>query len=362
MRSNPYRNVLKRGVDFQPGFSKLPGQSGQFTDASGTINASSMQDLLGQIGKAMDAQKITQMSASAAETRAQMAADRRSVIMEANSDTTGQQWQMLGEALATEIYETTNREGFARRIMQYKEIGQGEVNQVTIKEKQVVGFIATSASQVMATEIRQRHVIPPDFHANGFVLIDTRELATATSDILEEKYEEGLEAIMVQEDRLWRTMALQASTVRNTKQYFSTFSPAVFARMIDQVAQWGIPVTSCLFSSSLWQDIISNTDFAGVFDPVTKWELLQEGLLGQMYGVSIMTDNFRQPSLKVLNTGEIFIVGAPVHHGVLTQRGSLVAEPINKFADGEAKKGWFMDELISMIVGNALSVCSGQKV
>lgn len=359
---NPYRSIVRKGsAKVIPGFTKLPGQSGSVINASGELNASSKADLIAQIGRI-----ITAASEGAFREEASSDEDikrqRREAIAELQADTSGEAWKVMGEALATEIYETTNREGFVRRLTQYKEVGQGEINQVTIKEKQVIGVIATSPSQYMATEIRQRKLIPAEFHCGDYILIDTMELATATSDLLEEKYEEGLEAVMVQEDRLWKKMADMASGISNEKQYFSALSPAVFARMKNEIDRWGIPVTTCLFSTNLWTDVISNPDFAAVFDPVTQWELLQEGYLGMMYGVSIMTDNFRQPNLKVLEPGDIYMVGDPLHHGVLTMRGSMIAENINKFAEGESKKGWFMDEIISLVIGNSKSVVAGKKI
>jgi len=351
---NPYRKALK-STPF-----KLPGQSNQFTDNKGEINASSTADLLVQIGNAMKAPQT--VTASKAQTNVGVHKERRKILVEAMGDQSGRLSAVLGEALAAEINETTNREGFTRRIMQYNEIGQGETNEVVLKEKDVIAFLATSPSSVNPVEIRQKRQYPPEFHINGYILIDTGELARSSGDLLGDKYEEGLEAVMVKEDVLWRTMAVQAATVRNTLQNFATFTPSVFARLINQVSRWGIPATSCLFASDLWQDVISNGDFAGVFDPVTQWELLQEGYLGSMYGVSMLTDNFRQPNLKVLDVGEIFITGAPINHGVFTLRGSVTAEPINKFAEGEAKKGWFLDEICSMVLGNTKSVSRGQKI
>ena len=357
---NPYRKLIGRSVQTpDAGITKLPGQATPFMTASGDFNASSNKDLINQIGKIIASYNPqAAITASSNDRRV----ERANVLAEAMADRTGQSMQMVGEALAAEINETSNREGFARRILEYREVPQGASNEVVVKTKDVVGFIATSASAVTPTEIRQRRIILPEFHLNGYILIDTAEIGRGSGDLLEEKFEEGLEAIMVQEDRLWKRMADSASVVRNTNLSFATFTPAVFARLIDQVSRWGIPATGCLFSSSLWQDIIANGDFAGVLDPVTKWELLQEGFLGSMYGVEMITDNFRQQNLKVLNPGEVYITGAPVNHGVITVRGNVTSEPINKFSEGESKRGWFLDQLTSLIVANALSVAKGSKV
>ncbi len=363
IKTNPYRGLITASKSVVPGVTKLPGQSSSFTDNNGTINASSIGDLMNQIGSALKAAENNQLSTKEERsTRIEAQTNRKEVLMEAFNDASNQSMKVLGEAIAAEIQETTNREGFVRKLMQYREIGQGENNEVKLKQKEVIGFVASSASQVTPIEIRQRMIRPPEVHVNTFILIDTGELAKSNDDILEEKYEEGLEGIMVGEDRLWKQMAVEASEVRNTLQTFSTFTPSVFARMTEQVSRWGIPVVQCMLSSTLWQDVVANGDFAGVLDPVTKWELLQDGTLGSLYGVTITTDSFRQSNLRVLDPGEIFIVGAPINHGVFTLRGTMLSEPVNRFPQGEAKKGWFMDEIISMVLGNSLSVCRGYKI
>jgi len=229
--TNPYRKVIDHKIK---GSVALPGQSSPLFNKTGEINASSKSDLLAQIGAALTAQHSATTMATPQELEARRQ-ERRQVLVEAMNDTTGRSMQILGEALAAEIYETTNREGFSRRILQYREIGQGENNEVYLKDKDVIAFVATSPSTVMASEIRQRRLLPPEFHVNGYILIDTVELARTSSDLLEEKYEQGLEAIMVQEDRLWKIMADRAAIIRNTLQNFGTFTPSVFARIIEQV-------------------------------------------------------------------------------------------------------------------------------
>lgn len=358
-KSNPYRNVFGKGTnEVVPGETKLPAQDNPFTDKHGEINASSQADLLVQIGNAL---KASESAPPQPRTTQEASTERAQALSEAMNDETGRSLQMLGQALGAEIYETTNRQGFARRVVQYQEVGQGETNLVTVKEKNVMGFMAVSPTEVMPSEIRERRILPPEFHLSGYILIDTIELANSSSDLLEEKYEEGLEQVMVKEDRLFKRMADSAVGIRNTVQNFSTFTPAVFARMLNQVSRWGIPTTTCLLSSNLWEDVIQNGDFNGVMDPVTKWEILQEGYLGRMYGVDMVTDNFRQKNLKVLDTGEVYITGAPINLGVLSVRGNMVTEPINRFPQGEAKKGWFLDQITSMVVANPMAISKGKK-
>lgn len=359
--SNPYRSIVaKTGVPVDEHF-KLPGQSGNFMDKNTEINASSTGDLLQQIGKMMKANSTGVIVQKPVES-AKLIAERREALLEAVNDQSGKSMQVLGQALAAEIVDTMSREGFARRLLQYREIGQGENNEVRLRQHDVVAWVAASTSEVNPVVVRSRRILPPEFNVEAYVLIDLKELSSSPGDLLEEKYEEGLESTMVAEDRLWKTMADNAASVRNTIQYFTTFTPQVFSRIRSQVARWGIPTPTCLISYDIWDDIIGNSDFSGLFDEVSKYELIQEGKLGNILGTNIVTDAFRQNELKVLGTGEVYIVGAPINHGVVTVRGSMLVEPINKFADGKSQKGWFMNEIISMVLGNSASVAKGQRI
>ena len=76
----------------------------------------------------------------------------------------------------------------------------------------------------------------------------------------------------------------------------------------------------------------------------------------------MITDAFRQPNLRVIEPGEVFVVGAPINHGVFTVRGTMLVEPINKFNNAKSQKGWFLNELVSFVLGNSASVAKGQKI
>lgn len=353
--ANPYRDAIRLGE------TKLPGQSGALFDNKGELNASSKKDAAQQIGRMITvAQSQGAMGFMNPAERAELKANRERVLTEALASP--EKTRMLGEALTADILETTNREGFARRVMEYRELGQGQINEIVFKYKQVRAWDAVSATEVTPTELRDRRILPTEIHLNAYMLIDTREQSRASSDLLEEKYEEGLEQIMVVEDRLWRAQAVGASTARNTITTFSTWTPRVFSEMLWQVQRWGVPAAQCMFDASLWQDFVAGNEFAQAYDPVTKWEILQTGFLGNMYGVNLLSDTFRQEKLKVLQTGEVFIVGAPGYHGVMTVRGAVTTEPINLFNVGVAKRGWFIDQITSVNIMNSYSVARGQRM
>lgn len=330
-------------------------------DSKGTINASSKKDAIAQIAAAMQVLAGEQTDENTRELQAEKSANRRAALTAALADGTGHQMQLLGAALAAQIEETTDRQGFCRQLLMSNDLPMGEYPEVTVKYKQVLAHVLSSAAQVVPTEIRERRYLLDEFDINVHLLIDNRETARSRTDLLEEKYEEGLEAIMVQEDRYWKKCAQAASASRYNLQTTTDFTPQFFAHMRDLIDREGLPVASCVLSSTLMQDIITSMEFQEVFDPVTQREILETGEIGSLYNVKIYSDQVRQPEFRVMEDGEFFLVAAPVNHGVLLTR-ALQSTPIDRAVFGEAKKGWFMSQQTSMAVLNNKSVVEGKRI
>lgn len=330
--------------------------------SDGTINASSKADAIQQIAKALSimAGEAT-IDSSTEEIRKEKSAKRKAVLAAALADATGQKFQMLGGILAAQIEETTNREGFCRHLLQGEELGEGDYPEIVVKQKQVIAYTMSSAAQVVPVEVREKRLLLDEFDINAFLLVDTREIARARTDLLEEKYEEGLEAIMVNEDRYWKRCADEAAASRHNLQTTTDFTPQFFAHMRDLIDREGLPVTSCILSSTLMQDIITSADFQEVFDPVTKREILETGEIGSLYNVKIYSDYMRQPMFRVLEDGEFYLVSAPINHGVILTR-PLSPSPVDRAAFGEAKRGWFLNQGTCICVVNNRSVVKGQRI
>lgn len=344
------------------GVTSATGGAEPLFNKSGELNASSKADAIRQMANAlsilageMPADKTTE------EIRQEKSAKRRAVLTAAMADNTGQQLQVLGGILAAQIEETTDREGFCRQLLIPNELGNGDYPEVTVKLKQVMAYTMSSAAQVVPVEIREKRLLLDEFDINAFLLIDNREMARARTDLLEEKYEEGLEAIMVNEDRYWKRCADAAAASRHNLQTVTDFTPQAFAHMRDLIDREGLPVTSCILSSTLMQDIITDMSFQEVFDPVTKREVLETGEIGSLYNVKIYSDYMRQPMFRVLDEGEFYLVAAPINHGVILTH-PLLAQPVDRAPFGEAKKGWFMTQPTSIAVVNNRSVVHGRRI
>jgi hypothetical protein len=357
---NPYKMVTKTGEPL-PENLRFRGRQSPAIAASGEFNAYDKKDLMKSIAAMIEASRQGDIRRPTTEEKRAVSRDRRQALQQAFNDDSGQHFKALGEVLAEDIYETTEREGFTRKLFSFREIEQGGVARVRFRNKEVVAFIATTASNISPVFVRSNFIYLPLFYVGSNILIEERDIGLSTGDVLEEKYQEGLEAIMVQEDRLWKTFADSAATVVNTLTYFTTFTPGVFSQIRSQVTGWGIPAAYTLLAYDLWDDIIGTVGFSDWFDPVTMHELVLEGQLGTMLGTTLLTDAFRLPEQKVLEAGEIYVVGPPENHGVIQQLGDLNANPINTYDQGAPNRGWYIFEMLAMMLVNAKSVAGGKR-
>lgn len=330
-----------------------------FDPRTGQINASSDKDLLQAIAGLIKMANDGTIKRGIAQ--ADIAPEEgHKLLMEAYHDTSGQKWRALGEVIGDEVYLTMNREGFARKLLLFKAVGPGEIGRLRIRQKDVTAWFLAADGKSPRSQIRQPWLWPPEFYINSFITIEDREIAQNTGDLLEEKHQDGLEAVMTEEDRRWKALADVAAAANIV--YFNTFTPSVFSELRTRVAQWNLPVTSAVIAYDLWDDIIADADFSGWFDPVTKHELILEGQLGSLLGVQIITDAFREPNLKVLDSGECYFCAAPQSLGGILERQAVKTEPINRYPEGIPERGWFIELIEGMAIANTHGVSKGQRV
>ena len=340
---------------------KLAFASEKLSDNTGTINASDRKDLLNVFSALAQAVKQGELVESAPVNK-EAEAEKAQLVTAALHDKNGEAFQALGEVIGDTVYETMGRQAFARKSLLVKPLAKAEIGRIKIRRKDVLAHFATKNPEVIASQVRQTYAFPPEFYLLGRILIEDAEIAQAPGDLLDDKYEDGLEQIMKEEDKVWKRLADASASAYNTTFAFSTFTPIVFAQMQNQVMRWGIPLGMAIISFDIWPDIKADSEFSAFFDPVHKHELILNGYLGKILGTEIHTDGYRQETLKVLEAGEVFFTGIPKTLGAITERQALAASPINLHLLGRPEKGWFMESIEGMIMANAKGVVKGQKV
>lgn len=326
--------------------------------SDGDINAGSKKDLMDAIqaiGRAVQGGHFEQAAPADIESR------KRELVMAAVADKDGAAWKALGEVIGDEVFETMGREGFAAKTLIHKPLARGEIGRIRIRKKDVLAFFATRNPEVVASQVRQHYVYPPEYYLVGRVLIEDAEIEQASGDLLDDKYQDGLEQIQREQDKVWKRLVDASASVYNDSFLFNTFTPTVFASMQNQVMRWGIPVHMAIISFDLWPDIVADTEFSTWFDPVSKHEIVMNGYLGSILGTQLHTDGFRYDTLKVLEPGECYFLGAPANLGAITRRKDLSTAPINLHLLGRPERGWFFEQIEGMTITNPRAVVKGKK-
>ena len=340
---------------------KLAFANSKLSDSSGEINAVSKQDLFKAVQALAAAVQGGHYEDTAVTASAEVEARKKELVTAAIQDKDGAAWKALGEVIGDEVHETMGRQAFASKTLIHKPLARGEIGRIRIRKKDVLAFFATRNPEVVASQVRQFYVYPPEYYLVGRVLIEDAEIEQASGDLLDDKYQDGLEQILREQDKVWKRLVDASATAYNNSFLFNTFTPTVFANMQNQVMRWGIPVHMAVIAFDIWPDITADTEFSTWFDPVSKHEIVMNGYLGNILGTQIHTDGFRYETLKVLNPGEVYFLGAPANLGAITQRKALATAPINLHLLGRPERGWFFEQIEGMAIVNSRAVCKGRK-
>lgn len=356
--------MKNKGIKFRQPIvaTELRRGNSRMVGSNGELNANDKKDLLASITQFLEiASSKGVISEEQAVSRQELAKQHKNLVSAAFESE--QAHRELGATIADELYVSANREGFMRRFLAYQELNQGNIPRVKMRLKNVVATIAGGPTQISTQIVRDNTYYPPEFNICVRPFIEEREIQQSVGDVLEEKFVEAQEGIMVAEDRTWYKMA--TATVNQVNPFTTvtgTLSPSSLMAVKTLVTRWNIPAAYWLMASDIWNDIVGDTQFSNLIDPVSKHELLLTGQLGTMLGMSIYTDAYRHPQHKVLNSGEFFIVGDAVNHGQYTDRGGVSSTPIDGSIEKIAGRGWFLTELMSMVIANPRSVAKARRV
>ena len=65
---------------------------------------------------------------------------------------------------------------------------------------------------------------------------------------------------------------------------------------------------------------------------------------------------------RVLNPGEFYFLSAPNVVGAQTVRKDVTTAPINLYLVGKPERGWFMQKIMGMAIGNGRAVVRGVRI
>lgn len=341
---------------------RFVGSSELAIGRNGELNASNKKDLLNQQMRFLTAASSGQVvSSTEARSREDQSKINRELVQAAFND--HQAHRVLGERLADSLQITANRQGFMRKYLAKIDVAQGSVPRFSLRTKNVTAVWSTSPTKVGSQITRDRWYTPPELSIIARPFIPQNELNQSTGDVLNEKFIEATEAIMVAEDRLYMNQANQLVGIDNNRSIISgQLTPFTLMQVQTNVTRWGLKAPHMLMATDIWQDIIGNSEFYGAIDPVARHELLLTGELATMYGMTITSDAYRHPEHKVLGQGEFWVISESLNHGAYSDRGGLQSQPIDIGTEQLPGKGWVIHEEMAISIANSRSMAKGLRV
>lgn len=320
---------------------------------SGEFNASSKEELKRSILAALGKPSVADEEVSK---------EVYTEVLSAYNDRTTNKFKTVGAAIAGELYTAQERQGFARRLLKKVETQVGSNVRMDVKFPNTVAVQATSPSQVQPVFLADKHYWPAEVDLAVNLLIYKQEINTTVGDIVAEKLREAKEAIMVSEDRLWKKSADALVGLSNNMQLLAGgLTPDSLVAMKSEVENWKLSVDKMLIATDVQNDLFGN-NFSSWFDPVTKYEYISTGKLGSLLDMEIITDSNRDPVLKVLNPGDIYLIAPAEYHGGIADRGPVEATEIDGALQGRNARGWYLVETVSIMVSNSRSFVHGRRM
>lgn len=341
------------------------GESAPMVGKNGELNASSKQELLKRQCQFMLAasngmltpdEQIQQEQAAASQQAA-----HREAITAAFNDSTAH--RVLGETMSDSLYKTANRQGFMRKYLARVTVEQGAIPRFPLRSKNVTAVWSTDPVRIATQITRDPWFTPPEFQIVARPFVTRNEINQSAGDVLQEKFVEATEALMVKEDRVWYNQVNALVGVDNPLHNIAgQLTPLTLMQVQASVTRWGLKAAHILLASDLLTDIVGNSEFGSIIDPVARHELLMTGQIGTIYGMLVTSDAYRFPEHKVLNHGEFFIISDAVNHGAYSDRNGITSQPIDITTEMIPGRGWVMEESMAVCVANSLSVAKGVRL
>jgi hypothetical protein len=330
--------------------------------SNGEINAGSKKELLNRQMQFLTAASNGTLVSDADGHRIEASAKTNKELLYAAQNDSAVH-RVLGERMAESLYLTANRQGFMRKYLTKNTVDQGTVPRFPLRTKNVTAVWSTSPTRIESQITRDLWFTPPELSIVTRPFVTQNELNQSAGDVLQEKYVEATEAIMVTEDRLWYNQVNALVGVDNNLSIVSgQLTPFTLMQVVTNVTRWGLKAPHVLIATDIYQDIIGNQDFYSALDPVARHELLLTGELAVLYGMTITSDAYRHPEHKVLNQGEFYVITEALNHGAYSDRGGINSAPIDIVNEKIPGKGWVIHEEIAISIANSRSVAKGLRL
>jgi len=358
--SNPYKKDfnMPAGKTLKTGTVDL--SKDKVFDKKGELNAYDDKDALRQIEHIMANKSAFQQDMSkkiAADSNVFSQQEVGQAIQEAFNDPTGEGHAIVGQQLLNPIKEIIDYEGWIRKVLKVRTVGEGEIVRYD-KDVHVVGWVVGEDAETPESRVGGRYIYPPEFEVTARPTVLLKDIFQKQYDVLARAQDKARQAIEFSEDNAGINLLRKAASTTNPTTYFANLNLNSLEDLKYQVEKHRLVVDKFLINRREMGDIIKH--MSSQVDPVTQREMILAGYVATVLNASIIT-SAGTGVYEVVNPGEVFACTAPDYLGGMPIRQDLMSEPFSQSVNGKPARGWMYYELISQVIVNPKAVARGEK-
>lgn len=344
--------------------AKRPGSREHLFGRGNEINANNKKEVMEAIATILNMAGTGEVT-MASEEELISREEATAAFVQAHEDRTpNSAWAEIGVQLASDLRECVERQGFMRKIFKKLEVSNGQIPRHRVQQLNVMAVVATGGGAVLPQMVRERFIFPPEFQVLVNLLVTRNDINQTPGDVYDERFQEALQAVMVGEDKTVKACLDTSVGLVNPLTYVSgSLTVAQLSNMGARLlSNGGSTGGSVLLAADYWEDIQTSSSFASYYDPVTKMELIQNGVIGRFFGRDFITDGVRIPTLRVLAPGELYVLADPELVGGYTERGPVESTEVDGAVLGKpGARGWTLLTDLSVAAHNAKTVAKAVR-
>ena len=327
----------------------------------GEINASNVQDALGQIVKyASIIEELQPSNAVQAGSPSLNDGQRDEMIKQALMTQEGK--IALGQAMATPIRRNLDYQGVGRKALVVDPLPQGALP-VYDRDIDVAAVVVSSNGTAPESRVFGDRVTIPEFEIVSNPTVRIAEVKRRRFNVIDRAQQKARQEIQAQEDaNVFSALEFAADSQlggENAVQNLDSLTSGVLEKngmlaLKRQIDRWDLVTSKYFLNINEFTDILSWESAGGTgasqVDPVTQRELLQTGLYGHIFGADIIVS-------KIVPAGTSFACADPEFVGVMPVRQDIEVIPADE--PKQLKLGWVVSEIVGIGIVNPRGVATG---
>jgi hypothetical protein len=327
----------------------------------GEINASNVQDALGQIVKYASIIEDLQPSSNAQVSAPSLNDGQRDeMIKQALMTQEGK--IALGQAMANPIRRNLDYQGVARKALVVDPLPQGALP-VYDRDIDVAAVVISSNGAAPESRVFGDRVNVPEFEVVSNPTVRIAEVKRRRFNVIDRAQQKARQEIQAQEDaNVFSALEFAGDSALGGENAAVALDPGTsgalekngLVNLKRQIDRWDLVTSKYFLNINEFTDILTweSAGAAGAsqVDPVTQRELLQTGLYGHVFGADIVVS-------KVVPAGRAFACADPEFVGVMPVRQDIEVLPADE--PKQLKLGWVVNEIIGIGIVNPRGVATG---